>query len=133
MQTPLPDDDLPVSHKKRRSPGLRLPVAGLGPLDANFAELPLLIKRPNAQQIFDRSRKWFERREARGELTPVKKDQGVVYYRREELLRAVGLLDTNRPKPAPSPEALERAARARKKLREKRAGQARAPLTGRVA
>jgi hypothetical protein len=64
-------------------------------LPAEYAGLPLLIKRPTAQRLFDKSLKWFQRREASGELTPVRKNKGVVSYRREELLRALGLLKTN--------------------------------------
>ena len=79
----------PYKKKSRVQP---LIWAGLAPLDAKYAYLPLLIKRPNAQQLFDRSLKWFQRREATGELHPIKKNQGVVFYRRDELLRAVGLI-----------------------------------------
>jgi hypothetical protein len=64
-------------------------------LPAEYAALPLLIKRPTAQKLFDRSLKWFQRREASGELTPVRKNEGVVFYRRDELLRTLGLLKTN--------------------------------------
>jgi hypothetical protein len=67
-------------------------VAGLAPLDAKYADLPLLIKRPTAQRLFDRSLKWFQRREAKGELHPIKENKGVVFYRRDEVLRAVGLI-----------------------------------------
>ena len=64
-------------------------------LPADYVALPLLIKRPTAQRLFDRSLKWFQRREASGELTPIRKNEGVVYYRRDELLRALGLLKAN--------------------------------------
>jgi hypothetical protein len=61
-------------------------------LPPEYAALPLLIKRPTAQRLFDKSLKWFQRREASGELTQIRKNQGVVSYRRDELLRALGLL-----------------------------------------
>jgi hypothetical protein len=64
-------------------------------LPADYVALPLLIKRPTAQRLFDRSLKWFQRREVSGELTPIRKNEGVVYYRRDELLRALGLLKNN--------------------------------------
>jgi hypothetical protein len=72
----------PPSEEEKLSPTLTDDVAELAPLDAKFADLPLLIKRPTAQQLFDRSRKWFQRREAKGELHAIKKNEGVVYYRR---------------------------------------------------
>ena len=87
----LGDASRPLQKEKLR-PTLTADVAGLAPLDAKYADLPLLIKRPTAQQLFDRSLKWFQRWEARGELHPIKKNQGVVFYRRDELLRAVGLI-----------------------------------------
>ena len=62
-------------------------------LPAEYAALPLLIKRPTGQRLFDKSLKWFQRREASSELTPIRKNQGVVSYRRDELLRALGLLN----------------------------------------
>ena len=86
---------LDLANRLRVREKLRLltsDVDALAVLDAKYADLPLLIKRPNAQQLFDRSLKWFQRREATGELHPIKKNQGVVFYRRDELLRAVGLI-----------------------------------------
>jgi hypothetical protein len=81
METKLANDSLPPE------------VELSSPLSADVAGLPLLIKRPTAQRLFDRSLKWFQRREAIGELHPIKINQGVVYYRRDELLRAVGLIN----------------------------------------
>jgi hypothetical protein len=57
-------------------------------LPAEFADLPLLITRT----VLDKSLKWFQRREDSGELTPVRSNAGPVSYRREEVLRAVGIL-----------------------------------------
>jgi hypothetical protein len=91
METKQDDLNCP-SEKEKLRPTLNADVAGLAPLDAKYADLPLLIKRPTAQQLFDRSLKWFQRREASGELHAIKKNQGVVFYRRDELLRAVGLI-----------------------------------------
>jgi hypothetical protein len=91
METKQDDVNYPSQREKLR-PILTADVAALAPLDAKYADLPLLIKRPTAQQLFDRSLKWFQRREASGELHPVKKNQGVTFYRRDELLRAVGLI-----------------------------------------
>jgi hypothetical protein len=82
----------PPPEEEKLSSTLTADVALLASLDAKYADLPLLIKRPRAQQLFDRSLKWFQRREAKGELHPIKKDQGVVFYRRDEVLRAVGLI-----------------------------------------
>jgi hypothetical protein len=81
-----------AEQKEELHPSLTKDVASLAPLDAKYADLPLLVKRPTAIQLFDRSRKWFQRREASGALHPVKINEGVVFYRRDELLRAVGLI-----------------------------------------
>jgi hypothetical protein len=91
MKTILGDAKRPLQKEKLRPP-VTADVAELAPLDAKYAHLPLLIKRPNAQHLFDRSLKWFQRREATGELHPIRKNLGVVFYRRDELLRAVGLI-----------------------------------------
>ena len=83
---------LVIPQKKRRAK-LKSDATVLVPLDQDYARLPLLIQRPIAEQLFNRGQKWFQRREATGELTPIKKNKGVVFYRREELLRAVGLIN----------------------------------------